>query len=317
MALLTEERLRVAIVQARPVHLDLEASFDKATQLIRQAAEQGAQLVVFGETWLSGYPAWLDHCPEVAVWDAPATKAAYRKMFRSSVTVPGPHTRALGALCKAHGIYLGIGVNEAMEQGPAAGTLFNTFLLFDREGNIQVHHRKLMPTFTEKMLYGMGDGQGLRICPSPFGPIGGLICWEHWMPLSRQALHNQGECLHLALWPKVHEMHQVASRHYAFEGRCFVVAVGQMMQAGDTPEGLTLPDRLQEAKESWLLNGGSCVFGPGGQVLLPPQFDREALLMVDLEDLDQIYGERMALDTSGHYQRPDVFDFSVRSDRYF
>jgi predicted amidohydrolase len=312
---MTKSAISIAIVQHKPAFLDLETSLQRIEQFATEAAANGAELVAFGETWLCGYPSWLDYAPEMGLWDHEPTKQVFQRMHESGVEVPGPVTRRLGALARQKRVLIGIGVNEVVRKGAHHGTIFNAFLLFDQSGELVVHHRKLIPTYTEKLLYGTGDGHGLRAAHTPFGNIGGLICWEHWMPLTRQAMHLAGEHIHLALWPKVHEMHQVASRHYAFEGRCFVIAIGQILQVKDMPNELRMPDELAHQPEYFLLNGGSCVVAPSGQYLLEPQFDREAILYVDIPDLMQTYRERMTLDVTGHYNRNDVFSFDVNKGR--
>ena len=307
--------IRIALIQAAPIHHDWTACLDKALHLMLQAAQGGAELIVFGETWLSGYPAWLDHCPNMGLWDHPPTKKAFASMYANSVDVPGPITERLGEATRQLGVYLVIGINERVSQGPGNGTLYNSLLIFNREGQLVNHHRKLMPTYTEKMLYGLGDGQGLKTVETEFGRLGGLICWEHWMPLTRQALHDCGEHIHIALWPNVHEMLQVASRSYAFEGRCFVVAVGQIMRAKDIPEGLGWPEKAKDNPDYLLLQGGSCVVAPNGRYLLEPQFGREDVFWVDIDNLTEVYEEKMTLDVTGHYQRMDVFQFGVSRNR--
>ncbi|MFQ5445789.1 MAG: carbon-nitrogen hydrolase family protein [Saprospiraceae bacterium] len=308
--------VRIAVVQSGPAYLDLPQSLEKAGAFIREAAGHNTDLVVFGETWLCGYPAWLDCCPNMGLWNHEPAKQVFARMHKNGVQVPGPETRLFGKWAKTHGMVIGIGVNEIVPTGPGNGTIYNSFLLFDENGRLAIHHRKLIPTYTEKMLYGPGDAHGLKPAQTAFGSIGGLICWEHFMPLSRQALHNEGEHIHLALWPKVHEMHQVASRQYAFEGRCFVVAAGQMLRARDMPEELELPPSLADNPDEWVLNGGSCIIGPDGFFDLEPQFDKEAIIYHQIEDLDETYRERATLDTSGHYQRPDVFQFDIiRNER--
>lgn len=302
-----KKTLNIAIVQDGPVYLDLKATMAKAGQYIQSAADNQAGLIVFGETWLTGYPAWLDHCPNIARWDDPVTKKIFIQMMQNSITVPGSEVNKLCEWAVQYKMAIGIGINEIVNQGPGQGTIYNSFLLINESGELVVHHRKLMPTYTEKMLYGLGDGRGLESAELSFGRVGGLICWEHWMPLARQAMHDSGELIHIALWPKVHEMHQIASRHYAFEGRCFVVAVGQMMQASDFPAILTRPKSWTDNPDQWVLNGGSCVVGPDGFYLLEPQFDKTGILYCTIPDLDVAIGERMTLDVSGHYQRRDIF----------
>ncbi len=299
--------ITVAIVQANPVYLDLQASLDKAVELIRQAAEKGARLVAFGETWLPGYPAWLDHCPEVALWDHRPTKEVFAQLRRNSVVVPSQETDRLAKLVGELGITLVLGVNERVDSGPGNGTLYNSLLVFGADGTLANNHRKLVPTYTERLVWGQGHGEGLRAVDTPAGRVGGLVCWEHWMPMARQALHTSGEHIHVSVWPTAHEMHQVASRHYAFEGRCFVLAAGLIMHAGDLPAQLARPPELAGQPDRLLLRGGSAIIGPDGRYLAGPVYDEETILTAEL-DLEEIDREKMTLDVSGHYFRPDVFN---------
>ncbi|MDN5204423.1 carbon-nitrogen hydrolase family protein [Fulvivirgaceae bacterium BMA10] len=304
----------VSIIQQAPIHLSLNESLEKALHYGNEAAKKGAQMIVFGETWLSGYPAWLDHCPDVALWDHEPVKEAFAKLYNSSISIPGPEIQKFQQLAKKKKIVICLGANEVRKTGKGNGTVYNALLTINADGQLVNHHRKLMPTYTEKMLYGQGDGKGLKSVDTEYGRVSGLICWEHWMPLSRQALHDSGEEIHVAVWPKVHEMHQVASRQYAFEGRCFVIAAGQMMRVKDVPDGLKLPDHLIGKPEEFLLNGGSCIIAPNGKFIMEPVFDREEILMAEI-NLDDIYKERMTLDVTGHYARDDVFDFKVKRKR--
>ncbi len=306
------DQINIAIVQEGPVFDNLPLSLQKLESMVHEAVSNAAELIVFGECWLCGYPAWLDHCPNMALWDHKPTKHVFARMIKNSITVPGKATKFISDLAKTNKVVIGIGVNETVPEGPGNGTLYNSFLLFDSTGKLVIHHRKLMPTFTEKLLYGQGDARGLHSANTTLGKISGLICWEHFMPLSRQVLHNDGELIHLALWPQVHEMLQVASRHYAFEGRCFVIAAGQMMKASDFPDELELPDHLKNNPDKWILNGGSCVILPNGFFDLEPQFEKEGIIYHTIKDLDQILGERMTLDTTGHYQRHDIFSLTVK-----
>ena len=307
--------LRIAIIQHKPVHLNLEVSIKNALTYINEAAKQGAQLIVFGETWLSGYPSWIDHCPEIAIWNNEAVKEVFAQMHANSPSVDGEEIKLICNAAKELKLLICLGFNERVINGPGNGTIFNSFIIINENGEIANHHRKLMPTFNEKLLYGHGDAAGLKTVETSWGRTGGLICWEHWMPLSRQVLHNENEIIHIALWPMVHEMLQVASRHYAFEGRCFVIAAGQMMQVKDIPSSLTLPDYLKNNPEKYILNGGSCVIDPKGNYLLPPQFDKEEILYCTIDNFDMAIKEKLAMDVSGHYNRWDVFDFTVNKKR--
>jgi nitrilase len=307
--------LRIAIIQHKPVHLDLKASTAKALTLIKEAAQKGAQLIAFGETWLSGYPAWLDHCPEIATWNNEATKEVFAQMYNNSVDLHGAEMKLLCEAAKESNVIICMGFNENVKEGIGNGTIYNSFVIIDERGAIVNHHRKLVPTFTEKLLYGNGDAAGLKTVETNWGKLGALICWEHWMPLSRQVLHNEGEMIHIALWPTVHDMHQVASRHYAFEGRCFVIAAGQIMQVKDIPAKLSLPDHFKNDPDKYILNGGSCVIDPTGNYLLTPKFDKEEILYCNIENFDTAIKEKLTLDTTGHYSRWDIFNLSVDKKR--
>jgi predicted amidohydrolase len=303
------EKVTVGIVQAGPVFMDAEASLEKALTLIGQAAAQGAQIIAFGETWLPGYPAWLDYCPDAALWNHEPTKQVFARLRRNSVAVPGPLAQRLSETAKRLQVHLVIGVNERVESGPGNGTLYNSLLTFGTDGALLNHHRKLVPTYTERMVWGPGDGHGLKVAETTAGRVGGLICWEHWMPLARQALHVAGEDFHVAVYPTVHEMHQIASRQYAFEGRCFVLAVGLVMRAGELPAELAAPPNL--SPDAFVLRGGSGIIAPDGSWVVAPVFDEERIITAEL-DLTHIDREQMTLDVTGHYARPDVFDFSLR-----
>ncbi|MCF6361598.1 MAG: carbon-nitrogen hydrolase family protein [Cyclobacteriaceae bacterium] len=306
--------IKVAIAQYAPVHFNKEATLQKLRSIIEEAASQKVQLLAVGETWLSGYPAWLDYGNNISQWDGPEMKQAFIEMFESSITVSGPEAEEVGKLAAQHNMGIVLGINEKVATGPGNGTLYNSLLIFNEHGELSVHHRKLMPTFTEKLLYGLGDGGGLEATPIHGARTGALICWEHWMPLARQAMHNSGEDIHVALWPNVHEMLQVASRHYAFEGRSFVLAVGQIMKASDVPKGIKLTADINNP-DTLLLKGGSCIIGPDGKYIVEPIFGEEKLIVKEL-DISKVYGERMAMDTSGHYNRPDVFKFKVKKIRH-
>ncbi len=307
------DKVTVGIIQASPVFMNLEASLGKAVSLIEQAAGKGAKLVAFGETWLAGYPAWLDYCPNAALWNYEPTKEVFAQLCRNSVVVPGAETKTLGEIAAKHKIVLIIGINERVEMGAGNGTLYNSLLTFGTDGKLLNHHRKLVPTYTERLVWGQGDAIGLEAAATEFGRVGGLICWEHWMPLARQAMHNSGEDFHVAVFPTVHEMHQIASRHYAFEGRCFVLAAGLLMKAADLPAPLLTETDLSKLPEN-ILRGGSCVIAPDGSFVVEPVFNKETIIVAEL-DLTQIDKEKMTLDVSGHYSRPDVFDFGVNRNR--
>ncbi|MBA3651270.1 MAG: carbon-nitrogen hydrolase family protein [Chthoniobacterales bacterium] len=304
--------ISVAIIQESPVFLDLEASVAKAISLAEKAARDGARVITFGETWLPGYPAWLDYCSDVALWDHGPSKDVFARLRQNSVVIGGKETKRFAQLAGDHKVTLVIGVTERVATGPGNGTLYNSLLTFSPDGRLANHHRKLVPTYTERLVWGQGDGGGLESVETPAGRVGGLICWEHWMPLARQALHNAGEHIHVAVWPTVHEMHQIASRHYAFEARCFVLASGLIMRVKDLPNESRATPELAVDPEAFVLRGGSAIIGPDGKYVVEPVYEKETIVTAEL-DLNAVDREKMTLDVSGHYSRPDIFSFNVGS----
>jgi nitrilase len=315
----TTRSFQVAIVQHAPVFLNLEASLEKADTLIQEAAGRGADVVVFPETWLPGYPVWLDYAPEAALWDHPPARALYRLLSENSVTIPGPHLDRLVGMARKAGACLVMGAHE--HQG---GTLYNTMILIDPDGDETRIHRKLMPTYTERLVWGRGDGSTLAVLPTEYGNLGGLICWEHWMPLARAAMHAQFETLHVAQWPWVRELHQVASRHYAFEGQCYVAAAGCVLSRREVLEGfqsLGKPDgaalellaTMPGEDGNLLLQGGSAVMAPDSSYVAGPVLDEPCILYAEVEPARIINGH-LVLDTDGHYARPDIFQLVVNDE---
>ena len=304
----------VAVIQARAAYYDLRRCVDKAAALITEAARQGAQLVTLGETWFPGYPAWLDYNPDVAQWNHAPTKQVYARLYENSMALDSPEMTRLRRLAREHGIVLLLGINERVPFGRGNRSLYNSIITIDATGEVVNHHRKLRPTYTEQMVWAQGDGAGLRAVDTAVGRVGGLICWEHWMPHARQALHISGEQIHIALWPAVIEAHQIASRHYAFEGRAFVLAAGSLLPVADLPAEFSLPDDLRSQPNKLLLNGGSAIIAPDGSYVHAPVYGEETILMAEL-DLTKIVEEQMTLDVTGHYARDDIFAFEVNRRR--
>lgn len=299
----------VAAIQAAPVFLDRDASVTKACRLIAEAGANGAKLAVFGETWLPGYPIWLDVAPGAGLWDYQPAKDVFTRLVANAVEVPGPATDALGAAAANAGCAVVMGINER-ERGRASGTLYNSIIYLGPDGQLLGKHRKLTPTYTERLVWGSGDGSTLSVFDTPLGQVGGLVCWEHWMPLARHAMHVTGEQVHAALWPTVHDTHLVASRHYAFEGRCFVIAVGSVLRRDQVPDDLSIFDEV--TPDGPLLAGGSAIIGPDGKVLAGPLGAEEAILYADL-DFARIPAEQLTFDAVGHYGRPDIFTLTVNT----
>ena len=213
-------KLPVAIVQAAPIPLAISDGIDKAVRLAGEAIESGAKLVAFGETFLGGYPLWLDEAPGAALWDHPGAKALHRIMMEQAVVPGDERLLPLQELCDATGAVVSIGAHEKVRR-----SLYNNQMTF-RPGLPVLDHRKLVPTHGERLIWMRGDGSTLGVHQAEWGSVGSLICWEHWMPLARAAMHNLGESVHVAAWPTVRESYAIASRHYAMEGGCVVLAAG-------------------------------------------------------------------------------------------
>jgi len=306
--------VKVAIIQARAEYYDLPKCVDKAISLITEAAQHGAQLVTLGETWFPGYPTWLDYTPDVAQWGHTPTKKVYARLYENSMALDSPEMAQLQETAKQHELVLTLGINERVTVGRGNRSIYNSVVTVDATGEIANHHRKLRPTYTEQMIWAQGDGAGLQAVETAIGRVGGLVCWEHWMPHARQAMHLSNEQIHVAMWPAVIEAHQIASRHYAFEGRTYVLAAGSIFPVSDMPSDFKLDDYLQDKPDMLLLDGGSAIIGPDGKYVVEPIYGEETILTAEL-DLTRIIEEQMTLDVTGHYARDDVFSFEVNRKR--
>jgi nitrilase len=292
--------VNVAAVQATPVFLDLEASLQKALGLIEKAAAEGAQLVVFPEAFLPAWPAWVDEV-------LPGEDAAWHvRLLEQSVVVPGPVTEQLGAAARRAGVFLVMGVDEREERG---STIYNTLLYIGPDGTLLGKHRKLMPTHAERLVWGMGDGSDLTVHQTAMGRIGGLICWENYMPLARFAVYAQGVDIWVAPTLATHEPWVATMRHIAREGVCHVIGVAPVARFPDVPDSVPERDRLWRGAEphgEWMLDGYSVIVDPSGTVLAGPLVREEGILYATL-DLDAARARKRMFDPVGHYNRPDVF----------
>ena len=298
---------RIAAIQASSVFLDLDATLAKAHDLVRVAAGEGAQLVVFPEAFVSGYPVW--------VWFAPAAQThplreAYTALHRSAITIPGPETDQLGDLARETGVTIAIGVNEKNAHG-SDSTLFNTLLYVGPDGSILGRHRKLIPTTGERLVWGRGDGDDLDVHQLPFGRVSGLICWENYMPLARYTLAARGVQIYVAPTWDHGEPWLSSMRHIAKECRCFVVSCCQAFHIDDVPGGLAMKQQYLEGISGWINPGGSVIVDPDGKVVAGPADEEETILYADVHP-DQLVGPRWQLDIAGNYARPDVFELRVR-----
>lgn len=298
---------RAAAVQASPVFLDREATLDKTIGLIREAASKGANLVVFPETWVPGYPFWYMY---VSRWQYAPGKRAYARLYKNAVDVPGPFTEALGKVAKQEGIYIAIGVNERV----TSGTMYNTIVFIGRDGSLLGKHRKLVPTFHERMVWAHGDGSTLDVFNTGIGNLGGLICWEHWMPLTRHALYCQGMQICASVWPQANPMALIACQNLAHEGRCFVIVSCSYLTLSHIPENFELKQEIESVPEV-IFNGGSAIIGPDGKYLAEPVYDLETIVYADI-NRERIIEEKQSFDVIGHYARPEVFKLTVNRQAF-
>jgi nitrilase len=285
--------------------LDRAATIDRLGERTAEAAAQGAQLVVFPETFVPAYPSSV-WARALAGWAEPGAKEAFALLHRESVAVPGPDADRLGEVAREHGVWLVTGINEVDPERP--GTLFNSLLYHSPSGELALHHRKLVPTNHERLVWGQGDGRGLRALETPLGRIGGLICWENYMPLARFSLYESGVELYIASTADDGETWQATLVHIARESRAFVIAPAHFQRASAYPEDFPLRSLLDGVDV--LGRGGSAILAPDGSYLAGPLYDEEGILLAEL-DPARLAGERQRFDPAGHYHRPDVLKLSV------
>ena len=303
-----ERAVTVACVQAEPVILDREATLDRLEELATEAAGNGAELVVFPETFVSVYPSsrWAK---AFAGWENPGAKQVFAQMAQSSIAVGSPAERRLGAVARELGIWLVTGVNEVEPEQP--GTIYNALLYHSPDGELALHHRKLMPTNHERLVWGQGDGRGLHAVETGFGRIGGLICWENYMPLARFAIYESGVEIYIASTADDGDLWQSTLVHIARESRAYVVAPCHFQRASSYPDDFPLAAELQGA--GLLGRGGSAILGPDGSYLAGPLYDEEGILYAEL-DPSTLLAERQRFDPVGHYNRPELLQLRVRGD---
>ena len=297
--------VRIAVVQAAPVLFDRAAGTDKACRLVRDAAANGARLVLLPEAFIPCYPRGLTFGTVVG-GRTPAGRDLFRWYWEESVVVPGPTTEAIADAAREANAFVAIGVIER-----DFGTLYCTLLVFGPDGSLLHRHRKLKPTAAERFIWGEGDGTSLRVLDTAVGRVGGLICWENYMPLARMALYQQGVEIYLAPTADARESWVASMRHIACEGRCFVLGANQFVTRSMYPPALA--DEVKDQPDV-MCRGGSVIVSPLGEVLAGPVWDREETLHATL-DLNDVVRGKMDLDVAGHYARPDVFQLTVKPPR--
>jgi nitrilase len=297
--------VRVACCQIEPVVLDRERTLDKLAETVTAAAGEGAELVVFPETFVPAYPSsrWAR---AMAGWEEPGAKEAFALLARESVAVPGPACDRLAEIAREHDVWLVTGVNEVDPERP--GTIYNSLLYHAPDGTLALHHRKLVPTNHERLVWGQGDGRGLRAVETPLGRIGGLICWENYMPLARFALYESGVELYIASTADDGDSWQATLVHIAREARAFVIAPSHLQRAAAYPDDFPLRAWLDGV--DLLGRGGSAILGPDGSYLAGPLYGEEGILYADL-DRARLLEERQRFDPAGHYHRPEILKLEV------
>lgn len=294
-------KLKVAAVQAATIPFDAAAATARVAALIADAAATGAKLAVFPEAFIGGYPKGLDFGCCVGR-RTPEGRADFARYVRGAIAVPGPEVDELVAACAKHDVHAVVGVMER-----DGGTLYCTALYLSPEGLLG-KHRKVMPTGSERLIWGFGDGSSLTVVDTPYGRLGGAICWEHYMPLMRAAYYAKGVEIWAAPTADDRETWIPTMRHVAMEGRCFVISACQVMRRSDFPADYN--SRIEASDDEWMMHGRSVIVGPLGEILAGPLLDEEGILTAEI-DTDDILGAKLDFDPVGHYARPDLFSLRV------
>ncbi len=310
---MSDATVRVAVVQQPPVLLDRDATIKEAIANLHTTADAGARLAVFPEAYVPGYPVWIWNLrpgPDYAL-----TSEIHRELLENSVDLDADDLGALRDAASERAMTVVIGVNER-DGSYGRSTIYNTLVTIGPDGGVLNRHRKLVPTNPERMVWGEGDGRGLRVVDTPVGRVGGLICWENYMPLARVALYGEGVEVYIASTWDSGDTWIASMRHIAAEGRCWVIGSGCSLRVDDVPDSFPERDRVFGSEEGqWLNPGDSVVVRPGGQIVAGPLHEEQGILYADIEP-GRVAADRRTLDVVGHYARNDVFGLTVdRSPR--
>ena len=304
--------LKVALAQIAPVWLNKELTIQKIENSIKEAAKENAELVIFGEALLPGYPFWVE-LTNGAEFNSTVQKEIHAHYVKNSITVEKGELDSICQLAKENNIAIYLGIMErAANRG--GHSIYASLVYIDQDGIVQSVHRKLQPTYEERLTWAPGDGNGLQVHPLKDFTVGGLNCWENWMPLPRTALYGLGENLHIAVWPGSDFNTKDITRFIARESRSYVISVSSMMTKNDFPSDTPHLDKILENAKDTLANGGSCIAGPDGEWLVEPVIDKEGLIYHTL-DFSRVLQERQNFDPVGHYSRPDVTKLHVNRER--
>lgn len=300
---------QLAIVQRPPVFLDKQKTIELAVSSIREAAGNGADLVVFTECFISAYPAWVWRLRPGLDWDL--SSALHQRLLRSAVNLDSDDLVPLYEAAKKYQLTIVCGIEER-DNKLAQSTLYNTVVTIGPDGSLLNRHRKLMPTNPERMVWGFGDATGLKVVDSSAGRIGSLLCWENFMPLARYALYSQGIEIYIAPTYDSGDSWITSMQHIAREGCCWVVGCGNLMKGSDIPDDLPGKDSLYPDVDEWINPGDSIVIAPGGEIVAGPMTKESGILYHKL-DLEKVAEAKRAFDVTGHYSRPDIFQLHVNT----
>lgn len=309
---MNENLLKVALAQIAPVWLNKLETIQKIKNQIEKAARKEVDLIVFGEGLLPGYPFWLA-LTDGAEWDTKINKELHAHYVRAAITIEHGDLNEICALAAKHkiAIYLGI-IERPLDRG--GHSIYASLVYIDASGKIKSTHRKLQPTYDERLTWASGDGHGLCVHSLKQFTLGGLNCWENWMPLPRASLYAQGEDLHVAVWPGSDHNTKDITRFIARESRSFVISVSALMKIEDFPQNTPYLEKIFEKAPKILANGGSCIAGPDGKWLVKPVLNKEGNIYQTL-DFNRVLEERQNFDPVGHYSRPDVTKLLVNRER--
>jgi len=299
----------IAVVQTAPVFLDKNKTIELAVTKVKESAEKGAELVVFSEAFIPGYPAWVWRLRPGGDWNL--SEQLHERLLNNAVNLESDDLVSLYEAARKYQITIVCGIEER-ESLLGRSTLYNTVITIGSDGSLLNRHRKLMPTNPERMVWGFGDASGLKVVDTQAGRIGTLLCWENYMPLARYALYAQGVELYIAPTYDSGDDWISSLQHIAREGGCWVVGCGNLMKGKDIPDDFPDKDQLYPDTEEWVNPGDSVVIAPGGQIITGPMRQEEGILLCDI-DLQKAAIAKRALDVTGHYSRPDIFKLHVNN----
>jgi len=302
---------KIAIIQEAPYVLDKVKTVEKAAQIIDTVAAQGAELIVFPEAFIPGYPAWIWRLRPGGDWGV--SEELHTRLLKNAVDLSSDDLAPIMNAAKSNKVTVVCGLNER-DYKNSRTTLYNAVVTIDAQGNIANHHRKLMPTNPERMVWGFGDGHGLNVIDTPVGRVGSLICWENYMPLARYALYSQGIEIYIAPTYDSGDAWLGTMQHIAREGKCWVLCCGVALERQDLPSDFPNIEQLYPVTDEWINPGDSAVIAPSGEIVSGPLSKEKGYLVVDI-DVELSTTSKRALDVAGHYSRPDVFTLEVNKAR--